>query len=299
MKILLTGGRGFIGSHLKPAFEGLGFEVVAPSERHLDLRDGEAVIAWVKQAQPQIVVHLAARTEVALSFDNYADFQDVNYLGTVRLAEACMRHVPDFRQFVFASTMETYGFQESWVPFTEQTPQCPMAPYAVAKFACERYLEYMRRAYVFPSTIIRQTNAYGRTNSDFFVMERIITQMLDGDCVRLGDPNPIRNFLFIDDLVSLYRTLVNNSAAIGKTYVTGPNNALPIRALATLCGELLQWSGTIEWYTIPHRPGEIYYLNSTSKKASAELGWRPKVRLYDGIIMTAERIRAARKAQAA
>jgi nucleoside-diphosphate-sugar epimerase len=168
-----------------------------------------------------------------------------------------------------ASTMETYGHQDHWIPFTEATPQYPAAPYAVAKVACEKYLDYMDYAYGFPYTILRQTNTYGRSDNDFFVVERILTQMLAGGPVRLGDPDPYRNFLHIDDLVALYRRVVEDRP-IGETFVTGPNNALQIDDLAELCRKVTGYAGDIEWHTIPKRPGEIYFLSSSPVKARVD-----------------------------
>lgn len=291
MKILITGGSGFIGQHLKKAMEGV-HEILCPTEQKMDLRSRAAVFDYIKEYQPEIVIHLAAKTEVALSFDDFEDFGRVNYLGTVLLAEANRLYNPNLKQFIMASTMETYGHQRSESAFTETTPQYPMAPYAVAKLACEKYLAYMQYAYKFPFTIFRQTNAYGRTNTDFFVMERIITQMLAGKTVKLGARSPLRNFLFIDDLVELYMCALNKPEAIGQTFVTGPDNAISIDELVKVCASVLRWHGDVVWNTQPNRPGEIYYLNSNPAKAKKLLGWQPEIGLRTGIALTAHRINA-------
>lgn len=296
MKILITGGSGFIGSHLRSALN-TSHEVSCPSEDEMDLRSSYSVQNWVVGVMPDIVIHLAAKTEVALSFDNFEEFSTINYVGTVRLAEACRKFVPNLKQFIFASTMETYGHQPLETPFTETTEQFPMAPYSVAKVACEKYLDYLNYAYEFPFTILRQTNAYGRTNTNFFVMERIITQMLAGDTVELGARSPMRNFIFIDDLVALYRVTLNNKNALGQTFVTGPANAISIADLVKLCAQVLDWHGNVRWNTQPDRPGEIYYLNSNPAKAMALLGWEPKIELREGIKLTAERIEDQRVRQ--
>lgn len=288
MKLLITGGSGFIGQHLTRRFAGdLEFDVYAPREVHMNLTNPTQIDAVVGEYQPDVVLHLAAKTEVAWSFDDYLNVSNVNYLGTVALAEANRRLNPNLRLFVLASTMETYGHQPHGVPFTEETVQQPAAPYAVAKVAAEKYLHYMDYAYGFPSTILRQTNTYGRSDNDFFVVERIITQMLRQDTVRLGEPDPWRNFLHISDLVDLYQNVVLQRP-VGETFVTGPDNALPIRDLADLCRTLTGFGGNIEWNTIPKRPGEIYYLNSDPKKAATVLGWTPKVGLEDGLKSTVE-----------
>lgn len=303
-RLLITGVSGFIGQALVNTLHGQ-YEIYGLYERPestaknpqllgerqyvADLRDQAAVEDVVRRVQPDLVIHLAARSEVANSFVNYLEVSNINYVGTVTLAEACRKLVPGLRLFVMASTMETYGHHDrAGGPFTEDTAQHPMAPYAVAKLACEKYLGYMRYAYGFPSTVLRQTNSYGRHDNDFFVMERIITQMLAGDVCNLGDRRPWRNFLHIDDLVELYRTVLEHPAAVGETFVTGPDNALPIGALAAAIAEGIGWDGRINWDTAPARPGEIFYLNSDPAKAARLLGWAPKVGLIDGIDRTIE-----------
>lgn len=301
MRVLITGVSGFIGQHLvedladhevhglyeRPTTLGKNPQIPAERKYVCDLRDAPQVEYVVDRVQPDMVLHLAARSEVANSFDNYREVSDINYVGTVTLAEACRRFA-DLKLFVMASTMETYGHQDpANGPFTEDTPQHPMAPYAVAKLATEKYLAYMAYAYGFPSTVLRQTNSYGRTDNDFFVVERIITQMLRGDVCNLGDPAPVRNFLYISDLVALYRAILEApEKARGETFVTGPDNAIRIDALADKIQALLDWRGQLNWHTIPRRVGEIFYLNSDPAKAGRVLGWTPKVDLDEGLART-------------
>lgn len=282
--LLITGASGFIGQYLTREFS--DHDLWLASEKTMNLQNPEQVDRVIADVQPEVVIHLAAKSEVALSFDNYAEVGDVNYLGTVRLAEANRRLNPNLKLFVMASTMETYGHQpQPWKPFTEDTSQNPAAPYAVAKVASEKYLQYMNYAYGFPYTILRQTNSYGRFDNDFFVVERIITQMLAGDVCNLGAKEPYRNFLFIDDLVALYRRIVEERPA-GEVFVTGPDNALTIADLAEKIRKQLDWGGVINWDTMPPRPGEIFYLNSDPQKAWDVLGWEPKVGLDEGLERT-------------
>lgn len=316
-RILITGISGFIGQALEKRFLAEGYEVHGVYEstksmleknsleviRHKgNLKDYGAMVKIVKNVKPHFVIHLAAKTEVALSFDNYLEVSEVNYLGTVNLAEACRKFAGDLKLFMMASTMETYGHQLTKVgadavakgdllmppPFTEDTPQHPMAPYAVAKMACEKYLEYMEYSYRFPWMAFRQTNAYGRHDNNFFVVEQIISQMLENpNEISIGAPEPYRNFIHIDDLVELYMAVIQNpDKARGQFFVTGPANALTIAALAEKIKGLMKWEGTINWGQKPPRPGEVYYLNSNPAKAKQVLGWEPKISLDEGLERT-------------
>jgi UDP-glucose 4-epimerase len=253
----------------------------------------------VKSANPDVIIHLAALTEVEHSFYQQALFSDVNYTGTVNLVESA-REAPNLKLFLFSSTMETYGWQPisdkiknnepfDHAPFDETTIQHPNAPYAVAKLGCEKYLEYASRAYNLPYCILRQTNTYGRTDNDFFVVEQIITQMLKGDTVNLGYAKPYRNFLHISDLINAYIAILSNVSAVkNETFCVGPNNALSIEKLAEICAKKLGWQGDINWDTKPERAGEIYYLNSTNDKITSTIGWEPLIDLDTGLDMTIE-----------
>jgi nucleoside-diphosphate-sugar epimerase len=294
MRVLITGHSGFIGQHI----------VARLAEKHdlfllnSDLRDHAGVRDEVHAADPEVIVHLAARTEVEKSFYEQTVFSEINYVGTVNLIEAASQ-LSNLKNFVFASTMEVYGWQpisdlirdgnESEIEvFDETTIPNPNAPYSVAKFACEKYLEYASRSYNFPYTIIRQTNAYGRKDNDFFVTEQIITQMLrNPDEINLGYGVPYRNFLYIDDLIDAWEVIIDNpDKCLGQLVCLGPNNAIRISDYVDMIAKKLNWEGKVNWNTKPARPGEIYLLNSSNAKLTNMTGWEPKVSLSDGLDRT-------------
>ena len=294
MKILLTGASGFIGQHLSPRLKNMGTVYALKS----DLTNHEAVRTEIRDVAPDIVIHLAARTEVQKSFYEQVSFSEVNYVGTVNLIEASrqLTHMP---YFVFASTMEVYGWQpisdevestgtfKSPVVFTEETPANPNAPYAVAKLACEKYLEYAGRAYGLDWTVIRQTNAYGRKDNDYFVTEHIISQMLRGSVCNLGYAEPYRNFIYIDDLLDAWMTVIENRAVCSKELFTiGPNDPRKIKDCANYIAQQLKWNGKINWDTKDPRHGEIWWLNSGNEKLTKLTGWKPLVTYEDGIDRT-------------
>lgn len=294
MKIFITGHSGFIGQHIVERLKD-GNELYFLKN---DLRNYDAVRLEVLAANPEIIVHLAARTEVEKSFYEQTVFSEINYVGTVNLVEAA-REVSGLKNFVFASTMEVYGWQpisdlirngnETDIEvFDETTTPHPNAPYAVAKYACEKYLEYANRAYNFPYTIVRQTNAYGRKDNDFFVTEQIITQMLKNpDEINLGYGIPYRNFIYIDDLIDAWTTIINGSDQVkDEIFCLGPNNAIRISDYVDLIAKKLNWNGKVNWNTKPERPGEIYLLNSTNAKLTSITGWEPKITLDVGLDKT-------------
>ena len=301
MRIFITGSQGFIGQHMVERLQDK-HELSFLTE---DLRDHDAVRAQLLEADPEVIVHLAARTEVEDSFYEQITFSEVNYVGTVNLIECC-RELTNLKNFVFASTMEVYGWQpisdlirdgneekdDIWA-FTEETQPNPNAPYAVAKYGCEKYLEYANRSYGLPFTAIRQTNAYGRKDNNFFVTEQIIYQMLTNPQeVNLGYGEPYRNFIYIDDLLDAWETVINNPDKVaGNIYCLGPNNAIKIKDYVQMIADKIGWTGTVNWNRKRERPGEIYLLNSSNAKLTADTGWEPQIELDKGLDLTIERWR--------
>jgi nucleoside-diphosphate-sugar epimerase len=296
MKILMTGSSGFIGSHLSP--------ILSRTHElyHLtsDLISYDSVQQEVLNFLPDVIVHLAARTEVENSFYEPIIFSQINYVGTVNLIEAASK-VKNLKNFVFASTMEVYGWQpisdevkinsvpKKFVAFDENTDPNPNAPYAVAKLGCEKYLEYAHRSLGLPFTAIRQTNSYGRKDNDFFVTEQIITQMLKNpDRIGLGYAEPYRNFIYINDLLGAWLEVINNPLKVNNGYIftIGPDNPIKIKDYADMIAKKIGWNGEIIWDTKPTRPGEIYWLNSNHRLITRITGWEPKVSLDAGLDYT-------------
>tara|TARA_E500000331_G_scaffold354205_2_gene406665 strand:+ start:2547 stop:3464 length:918 start_codon:yes stop_codon:yes gene_type:complete len=297
MKIFLTGSDGFIGQHITEVLE----KVHTIHHMQANLLEHDKVRQELQHADPDLIIHLAARTEVQESFVEQITFSEINYVGTVNLIESASE-LKNLKNFIFASTMETYGWQpisdevkENKVPkqvvlFDENTPTNPNCPYAVAKLACEYYLKYARRSSGLPYTIIRQTNAYGRKDNNYFVTEQIISQMLTNQReINLGYGEPYRNFLYIEDMIDMWESVVKDfDKCIGKTFTIGPGQAIKIKDYADLIAKKMDWKGKINWNTKPPRPGEIYWLCSNNRLITETIGWEPKTSLSDGLDKTIE-----------
>lgn len=307
-KLLITGISGFIGSHTAQTALDKGYDVYglvrqkvgeSPALKDLkgkvrfyegDLNDYSSIVNIIHDIRPDYVVHLGAVTPVAYSFNHPWEVINTNLMGTVNLTE-CLRHyVPNLKKFIFASSMETYGHKPKhrkyFLPFTEKTSQMAACPYAVAKIAAEHYVKYLYFAYDFPGVCLRQTNTYGRKHNDYFVVEAFVTAMLKNkNEVDFGNPEPVRNFIYIDDLVGLYFNIMecDSNNLNGNSFCIGPPNGVTIKQLAFLIQDKLKWKGKINWYTREYRPGEIFYLNSSHKLLYDTIGWKPKVSLSEGL----------------
>lgn len=294
----MTGSSGFIGSHLTSRLEN------QHQLYHLtsDLRDHRSIHDEVLAERPDIIVHLAARTEVEKSFYEQVTFSEINYVGSVNLIEAASK-VKNLKNFVFASTMEVYGWQpisdevenklvpKKFVAFDENTIPNPNAPYSVAKLAVEKYLQYAHRCLDLPFTALRQTNCYGRKDNDFFVTEQFISQMLlNSEEVNFGYAEPYRNFIYVDDMLDAWETVIENPFKCndGKIFTLGPDDPIKIKNYADMIAKKIEWHGKINWGRKLHRAGEIYWLNSNNNLINKTLGWSPKVSLDQGLDRTIE-----------
>jgi nucleoside-diphosphate-sugar epimerase len=302
MKILVTGGSGFIGSHLIPELVNIGHDVYS-LERYVtgryilggrrevktvfgDLRDHFITRKIIKETQPEVVIHLASISPVSYSYEHPLEVLETNFLGTINLAESCLREVHNFKHFLFAGTSEEYGNVES--PIKETAELHPNSPYSVSKVASDKYLHYMRDTYDFPTTILRPFNTYGRKNNTHFVVERAIVQMLQEKTVRMGSPTPIRDLLYVEDHVNSYLMCLNNEKAMGEVFNFCTGRGISIAQLVGQIQELCGFSGEIIWNAIPERPYDIAVLKGDYSKAECTLGWKPKFTLEEGLRSTVD-----------
>lgn len=297
LKILITGVTGFIGQNLVPKLLELDHQIYS-LERYVtsryvlgkkrevrtvfgDIKQHFAVRRIVQEVQPDVVINLAAISPVSYSYDHPHEVIETNFIGTVNLAESCLRDVPHLKQFLFASTSETYG--NGPTPKKEETPQHPNSPYAVSKLAAEKYLLYMHKAYGFPVTILRPFNTYGRKDNTHFVVERIITQMLQGKELRLGDSTPVRDFMYVDDHINAYLTCLADRKSIGQIFNFCTGYGVTISELVETLKNLTGFDEDIAWHTIPQRPLDIKRLIGDYSKAKNLLCWEPKFSLDEGL----------------
>lgn len=303
-KVFVTGISGFLGYELAERCLKEGYKVGGLIRQHP--QDNEAIKnlrgkVWlyegnitdrtrlgniIRDFNPNFVVHLAALTRVSYSFGHEEETMLTNLGGTVKLVNATRKYGTNLEKFIYASSMEAYGYRTIHKPFDEQTILGVGSPYGVWKVAGDYFIRQQHYANDFPALCLRQTNTYGRRYDNYFVIEAFISAMLENPkVVNFGNPEPYRNFMHVDDLINLYITLFksNNKELLGKSFTVGPPNAISIRGLAEKIAKKLNWKGKINWYTREIRDGEIYYLNSSNAYISKLTGWEPKITLDEGL----------------
>jgi nucleoside-diphosphate-sugar epimerase len=315
--LLITGSTGFIGSHLTPELvEKYQVVSILPSSdigmrplpknvfiEHADLENFERIKEILLKVEPQIIIHLAAITPVRYSFGSPDIYQKINYLATINLVETATK-IKNFEKFIFASTMETYGWQPVRKPFTENLSLHPDSPYAVSKVAAEKYIQMMTRAFGFPAIILKPCNTFGRKNETGYIVEYLIGEMLKGKSPQLGTPEAVRDLMYVNDHVNAYLKAlqfllpeskeikeVSEKNPVAFTFNIGNGYEFTMREIAQKIGEMIGFKGEIKIgfpKDYPWRPSVAPYLSLDASRAREVLKWRPEVSLEEGLKKTIE-----------
>lgn len=322
MKIIVTGGAGFIGSavirHLikntdhhvvnldKLTYAGNleSLREISDSSRYcfeqLDICDREAVEQVFKKHNPDAIMHLAAESHVDRSIDGPATFIQTNIIGTYTLLEAARaqaREKPDFR-FHHVSTDEVYGDLElDDSLFTEETPYDPSSPYSASKASSDHLVRAWQRTYGLKALITNCSNNYGPYHFPEKLIPLVILNALEGKSLPVyGKGEQIRDWLYVEDHARALCTVLLTGKP-GETYnIGGHNEQKNIDVVRGICGildELAPAKGSIKSYSeliafVADRPGHDLRYAIDAGKIERELGWKPAETFATGLRKTVQ-----------
>ena len=313
--VLVTGGGGFIGSHLCDALVRRGYHVRAlvhyngrADAAHLDkleedvraeidivlgdITDPHAMVGIVRGQE--IVLHLAALIAIPYSYQAPHSVFVTNTIGTVHLLQAALQQ--QVERFVQVSTSEVYGTAKT-IPISEHHLLTGQSPYSASKIGADQAAESFRRAFDLPVVTVRPFNTYGPRQSARAIIPTIITQALSAGTVRLGSLEPTRDLTFVTDTAAGIIAAAEAPDVIGETFNLGNGKHISVGALAQRIFDLLADDGprpTIESDPARLRPqaSEVEELCADATKARRRLKWEPKTTLSDGAPQTIAAIRA-------
>ncbi len=300
-RVLVTGGSGFIPSHLVKKLHSIGSEVfvitkynsvidnirlakiwdqITPIEA--DIRNLDSCLK-IKDYKPDYVFHMAAYNHVGDSFIHVQESLMSNALGTANVMEA----YSDYDRFVYISTSEVYGYQDG-VPFIETMTPFPISPYAVGKYAGEQFAQMKHHVSQLPITIIRPFNAFGPYQSPKAVIAEMIIKCLRGETIKSTEGKQTRDFNFVENLVDGILMAALNESAIGTPLNLGSGQDIPIKDLITMIHKLTDSKSELQIGILPNRPTEIWEMRASFTKAQEVLKWQPKVGLEEGLKRSVE-----------
>ncbi len=303
MRILVTGGAGFIGSHIVDQSLAAGHEVAVvdnlweegggrrenlnPRARfyRADITDEAALGPIFDEVQPEIVSHQAAQHSVSISTRDPRLDARVNVLGLLNVLTNCTR--VGTRKVVFASSGATYGTPAS-LPVTEETPQRPESPYGITKLMAEHYLRFWQEAHGLAYTALRYGNVYGPRqdpNGEAGVIAIFAKRFLNHDKVRIDwDGEQKKDYVYVGD-VARANVLAFNQGD-NDIFCIGTGKGTSVNELYRILEKITGYAPEI--VRAPKRPGDIYLAYFDCSKAARVLDWKPQVSLEEGIEKTVE-----------
>ncbi len=318
MKLLVTGGAGFIGSAVVRQAVARGHEVinldaltyaaclenvaeVADSPRyafeHVDIRNRPALDTVFDTHKPDAVMHLAAESHVDRSIDAPGDFIETNITGTYNLLEAARRYWagqgrPEEFRFHHISTDEVYGSLGATGQFTETTPYDPRSPYSASKAASDHLVRAWGETYGLPVLLTNCSNNYGPYHFPEKLIPVVILKALAGDPIPVyGAGENVRDWLYVEDHADALLTVLDKGQ-VGRSYnIGGENEARNIDIVRMICAILDRERPLDRPYSeqitfVQDRPGHDLRYAIDPTRIREELGWRPSVTLEEGLEKT-------------
>jgi UDP-glucose 4-epimerase len=305
VRILVTGGAGFIGSHVVDAFVAAGHEVAvldslvtgnegnvnhAATLYRVDLRDQAEVEKVVAAFRPELVSHHAAQSEVPKSVKDPAHDAHVNIVGGLNLLKASVDH--GVRKVIFSSTGGALYGEPDIVPAGEDHPVRPLSPYGTSKYAFEQYLGTFRRTFGLDFTVLRYANIYG-ARQDFHAEEgRVIAifagrMLADKPLTIDGTGDQSRDMLHVGDVATANLAAVEKGS--GGTFHISTGIAVSVRDLFRKLADLTDYK--LEPNFGPARKGDVYRIALDNQRAKDGLDWEPQVSLEEGLTLTVDYFR--------
>jgi len=298
MRVLVTGGAGFIGSHIVDAHLDRGDEVavvdslvggrrafVSPRARFhvLDIRDAALRDVFGRE-RPQLVSHHAAQTSVSASVSNPTLDADVNIVGTLRLLQLCVEF--GVEHLVFASTGGALYGEPDHMPAAETSPTAPLSPYGISKLAAEGYIDLYGRLHGLRAGRLRYANVYGPRqdpHGEAGVVAIFARALLDSrQAVIFDDGEQTRDFVFVGDVVRA-NLLAADQRFVGAVNI-GTGQATTVNAIYRALARAAGVAGPAAY--APPRAGDVRHITLDPSAARSSLGWKAEVALEAGLTKT-------------
>jgi UDP-glucose 4-epimerase len=317
LRVLVTGGAGFIGSHIVESLVKKGAEVVVYDNfssgsmenlKHLekdikvvkgDILDYNKVLEACKGID--VISHQAAQLEITKCIDDPIEDLKINTIGSLNVFNAAIRN--DVKKIIYASSACVYG-QARYIPQDENHPTNPNWQYGVSKLAVEKYANIYSNYYGIPMIGLRYSIVYGPREWYGRVLTVFLKRAMEGKLPVVWEGNQIRDFVYVDDVVSLHNLCIENDEVQNEIFNVSTGIGTSVEQLAKLIINIFGLKGNLVYENVKEGevsklvegrkrlPMELKKMVLDNKKAKKILGWEPTVELKDGLIREFEWLRS-------
>jgi UDP-glucuronate 4-epimerase len=303
MRILVTGGAGFIGSHLVEKLLGVGHEVVILDDFndfydpqikhaniagftkdvtvcHVDLREGDSVRSVFRREKVDVIVHLAARAGVRPSIQHPRLYYDTNVIGTLHLLEAA--RVTGVERFIFASSSSVYGASKT-VPFSEEQHLTQtLSPYAATKIGGEFLCSTYSHLYQMRVVALRYFTVYGPRQRPDLAIHQFTRRIYAGQPIdQFGDGTTRRDYTYIDDVIQGTMAALDYDGPLYDFFNLGESQTIQLKELISAIENAVGKKAKIN--ELPEQPGDMPLTYADISKARRLLGYNPTTKLREGL----------------
>lgn len=286
-KILVTGGKGYLGSFLVESLQEKGADIYiisieAEKSDHnfpIDITNFNDLDAVVKTIQPDIVYHLAASISRNRDFGIFENMLKVNVTGTFNLLKSLMG--TNCQQFIFTSSSEIYGNNVS--PFHEDLLPMPVSPYSVTKVMAENLIKTFSQQHNKNYTILRLFNFFGENMSDDFFISQMVNSLKKGQDFLMTKGEQTRDFLYVRDVVSALIIVAENTNAYNDTFNVCSGAGTSLASLASFVNKEIETMAGVKLGALPYRENEVWEMIGSSDKIKEKLGFVPEYTLSEGL----------------
>ncbi len=298
MRILLTGGAGFIGSWVCESYIAESNEVVIvdnlstgveeniPPEVDFiecDINNKKKLEVLFKKLKPQVVNHHAAQINLRHSFEDPLNDATINVVGSLNLLELCRKH--NVKKFIFASTGGAIYGNPKKIPVDENTKPTPLSPYGISKLCVEQYLDFYKKNFGIDYTSLRYANVYGgRQNpkSEAGVISIFCTAILKKEKIKIyGDGSQTRDFVYCEDVAEANTRALHSPGGI---FNIGTSKETSVNEIVEHLQEIS--GNNPEKIHLPQREEEVKRISLDTRLARSYLNWQPKTCIRDGLAKT-------------
>ena len=298
--VLITGATGFIGSYLQDRLLNIGAKVYLMSKNEkkvfyqnnltkqyfVDIREKNEVINKIDEIKPDFIFHLAADKNRGGGVESFYSLIDINVIGLLNLLNGLVKSnltIP----VITLGTIEEYGSVE--IPVTESMSDNPESPYAFSKSSADQLLKLFYKLYNIKAIMLRTTIVYGPKQGEEMFIPSLIKSLNMGQNFKMTPGEQTRDFLYIDDLIEAQLIAgAMHKKTSGEIINVGYGKSYKIKNIAENIGKIMGKSALIDYGAIEYKKNEIMNYSIDVSKAEKLLGWKPKVKLDDGLKRTIE-----------